>query len=207
MKFLKSSVALLMVIFLVGCASVQMASLENDLKAKSFEPVEEKASVYIYRNENFGGAIPMTLNVNGRTIGQTAAKTYFRLNLRPGLYNVESIAENVSTVTLQADAGKNYFIWQEVKMGLWMARSQLSHVDEATGRTGVQESKLAALRIPETDILPVGIKPGTDGRASQTDAKPLEASEKLRQLQKMYEEKLITEQEFNQKRTEIFEKF
>lgn len=38
-------------------------------------------------------------------------------------------------------AGKNYFVWQEVKMGLWMARSALQTVDEATGRKGVAECK------------------------------------------------------------------
>ena len=39
-------------------------------------------------------------------------------------------------------AGKNYYVWQEVKMGLLMARSKLSQVSEEEGKQGVMESKL-----------------------------------------------------------------
>ena len=207
MKVFKVLIGLSLAYFLVGCASVQMASMDEDLRAKSFEPPNKTASVYIYRNESFGGAIPMAVTVNGRAIGQTAAKTYFKLNLLPGLYNVESTAENVSTLALQADPGKNYFIWQEVKMGLWMARSQLSQVDEPTGRRGVQESKLASLRVPDTEILPAGAKRAVDAASAQPDAKSSNASERLKQLQRMYDGKLITAEEFNQKRKEILEQF
>lgn len=205
LRVLKITFGLVFAFFLVGCASVKMASLDEDLKAKSFQPEQGKASIYVYRNENFGAAIPMAVNVNGRAIGQTAAKTYFKLNLLPGLYNFESTAENTSSSALQADSGKNYFIWQEVKMGLWMARTQLSQVDEATGRMGVQESKLASSLIPDTEILPIGVKSTPDATANQTDVKPTSAIEKLKQLQKLYEGGLITEQEFNKKRAAIIE--
>lgn len=190
-----------------GCASVQMAPLEDDLKAKSFETSKDKASVYIYRNENFGAAIPMTVNVNGRALGQTAAKTFFKLNLLPGLYNVESTAENISSLALQADPGRNYFIWQEVKMGMWMARTQLSQVDESIGRNGVQESKLVALRVPEIEILPVATMASQSVVVNMANAASSEVSEKLRQLQKMFDEKLISAQEFDKKRAEILANF
>ena len=192
---------------MAGCASVQMASLEDDLNAKSFEPSKEKASVYIYRNETMGAAVPMTVNVNGRAIGQTAAKTYFKLNLLPGVYNVESTAENISSLALQADKGRNYYLWQEVKMGMWMARTQLSQVDESIGRSGVQESKLVALRVSEAEILPIAaVKSALEVAGKKTETDISDASEKLKQLQKMFDEKLISEQEFNQKRKEILAK-
>ena len=53
------------------------------------------------------------------------------------------IAENVSTLKLTTEPGKTYYVWQEVKMGAFMARSQLQQVDEATGRKGVLECKRA----------------------------------------------------------------
>jgi len=37
---------------------------------------------------------------------------------------------------------ENYYVWQEVKMGLLMARSKLSQVSEEEGKQGVMESKL-----------------------------------------------------------------
>jgi len=50
--------------------------------------------------------------------------------------------ENDATLTLSTEAGKNYYVWQEVKMGLLMARSKLSQVNEKEGKQGVMESKL-----------------------------------------------------------------
>ncbi len=51
-------------------------------------------------------------------------------------------SENDATQTLSAEAGKNCCVWQEVKMGLLMARSKLSQVSEEEGKQGVMESKL-----------------------------------------------------------------
>jgi hypothetical protein len=45
---------------------------------------------------------------------------------------------------VKATAGKNYFVWQEVKMGMWAARSALQEVDEKTGRDAIKECKLIA---------------------------------------------------------------
>ncbi|WP_156400810.1 hypothetical protein [Pseudomonas sp. Root329] len=40
------------------------------------------------------------------------------------------------------EAGKNYVVWQEVKVGFIKARNNLQVVDDKTGRAGVAESKL-----------------------------------------------------------------
>ena len=42
--------------------------------------------------------------------------------------------------------GKNYFVWQEVKMGIFYAGSMLQQVTEDVGRVGVMESKLLSSR-------------------------------------------------------------
>ena len=143
------------VLLLSGCASVPMAPMDQDAKAKEFLFAPGKASVYIYRNETMGAAIPMTVTINGKALGQTAAQTYFRLNVMPGKYNVESHAENVSSLPLSVEPGKNYFVWQEVKMGMWMARSLLQQVDDQTGRAGVMESKLVASVVSDNDLTPL----------------------------------------------------
>jgi hypothetical protein len=153
-----------LILVLSGCASVPMAPLAQDATAKEFAPAPSRASLYIYRNESFGAAIPMTVSVNGKALGQTAAQTYFRLSLSPGQYSVESHAENVSTLPLTVEADKNYFVWQEVKMGLWMARSHLQQVDEATGRAGVMESKLVASSVSDRDLVPLSAGGGRSRR-------------------------------------------
>jgi len=45
----------------------------------------------------------------------------------------------LTTIKLLVEAGKNYFVWQEVKMGLFSARSELKQVDDGTGRQAVAE--------------------------------------------------------------------
>jgi len=112
------------ILLVSGCASVPMAPMDHDAKAKKFLLEKNMASLYIYRSEMiFGAAIPITVTVNGKTLGKTAAQTYFWLNVVPGKYKIESYAENVSSLILSVEAGKNYFVWQEVKTGMMMPRS------------------------------------------------------------------------------------
>ncbi|TSA00095.1 MAG: DUF2846 domain-containing protein [Rhodocyclaceae bacterium] len=194
-----------LILLLTGCASVPMAPLDQDTKAKDFSPVQNKASLYIYRNESMGAAIPMTVSVNGKALGQTAAQTYFRLNLTPGKYSVESHAENVSSFPLPVEAGKNYFVWQEVKMGMWMARSLLQQVDETTGRAGVLESKLIASSISDNDLAPLDA-PMSTLPASQSTSSNESVSQKLRELQNLRKDGIITEEEFQKKKLPLMEK-
>ena len=134
---------LALAVLLTGCVSVPMASDAEDGAAKAFAAKPDRANVYVYRNETFGAAIPMTVSINGRVAGQTGPQTYFMWEVEPGLHEISSHAETVSTIQITAQAGKSYYIWQEVKMGLFMARSQLQQMDEETGRKGVLECKRA----------------------------------------------------------------
>ncbi len=193
-------VSTLLVLLLLGCASVPLAPLDQDIKAKNFMPLPNKASLYVYRNENFGAAIPMTVSLNGKALGQTAAKTYFRLNLPPGKYKIESYAENVSALLLTTEPGKNYFVWQEVKMGMWMARSLLQQTDEATGRAGVMESQLIASTVPEKDWTPLDTPAAPQAVPGDT------LSQKLRELQRLRKEGVLTEEAFLKKKGELLEK-
>lgn len=192
-------------LLVVGCASVPMAPADQDAKAKQFTPVSNKANVYIYRNENFGRAIPMTVSVNGKVLGQTAAQTYFWLQLNPGQYNLESHTENVSMLNLSAEPGKDYFVWQEVKMGLWAARSLLQQVDDKTGREGVLESKLINQSFTTVDPLPAssGVSNITDAQISLTG----NSQQKLRELQGLRKEGLISEEDYQRKKSQILKSY
>ncbi|HEY5719975.1 MAG TPA: DUF2846 domain-containing protein, partial [Gammaproteobacteria bacterium] len=115
-------VSLLLLFGLAGCASVPMSSLERDREAKAFVVPEGKASIYLYRNESFGGAIAMTVSLDGRVAGRTGPNTYMLWQVDPGRHEIVSITENESKLVLETRAGETYFVWQEVKMGMWTAR-------------------------------------------------------------------------------------
>jgi hypothetical protein len=125
-----------------GCASVPTASIERDMQTKTFAVKPDKANIYLYRNESIGAAVKMDVELNGKAVGQTAAKTYFMLEVAPGKHTLVSKAENDAVLDVPTKAGKNYFVWQEVKMGLLYARNKLMLVDETTGKAGVAECKL-----------------------------------------------------------------
>jgi len=128
---------------LVGCASVNMGSAQQDAAAKTFKAPADKAALYVYRNETMGAAIKMDVSVDGQRVGETAAKTFLYKEVAPGKHTVESRAENTDKLEVDAKPGVVYFIWQEVKMGLMSARTKLSLVGEDEGKKGVNESKLA----------------------------------------------------------------
>ncbi|WP_161957707.1 DUF2846 domain-containing protein [Aeromonas caviae] len=136
------SAALLSAALLSGCASVPMADATADAQAKQFVAPKDAANLYIYRNETFGTAVKMPVLVDGVAVGDTVAHSYILKLVTPGSHTITSKSENDATLTLSTEAGKNYYVWQEVKMGLLMARSKLSQVSEEEGKQGVMESKL-----------------------------------------------------------------
>ena len=128
---------------LAGCASVPMASMEADSGAKQFLPKRGYSNIYLYRNETFGAAIAMTVSLDGKVMGRTGPQTYFLWEVVPGKHEVVSHTENTSRITIDAKEGRNHYVWQEVKMGMWQPGSQLQEVHEEEGRKGVMECKRA----------------------------------------------------------------
>lgn len=133
--------ALLAMSFSWGCAQVQLAAPELDDAAKKFAVTQGKSNVYIYRNETMGAAVRMPLTLNGRLVAETGPNTYALLVVDSGKHTLVSKTENDSSLSLEVLPGRNYFVWQEVKMGLFAARSLLQLVDEEKGRAGVAECK------------------------------------------------------------------
>jgi hypothetical protein len=137
-------IALACVVLASGCASVNMAPPEADSAAKSYAVKPGMGNIYVYRNEVLGAAITLPVELNGKAVGATASKTYLLLPVTPGKHTLGSKGESGSTLVVDVAAGRNYFVWQEVKMGMLSGGSALHLVDEAKGKEGVAECKLIA---------------------------------------------------------------
>lgn len=146
MKYKNSliGIALLLTLLMSGCATVPMASSLEDAEAKLFKTNPDKSTLYIYRNEMLGGAVKMEVDLNGEYIGTNVAQTYIKKEVNPGKHTLVSHAENDDTLTIETQKNRNYFIWQEVKMGVLYARTKLTLVTDEIGRAGVKECKLVA---------------------------------------------------------------
>lgn len=138
-------IVLLILVVVSGCASVPMAPLSEDTQAKKFEPTQGKSSVYLYRNENFGAAIKVTVSANDKMLGQTAPFTYYLLQLEPGLHKFTCFAENTESITLNTKPDQIYFVRQEMKMGLWAARCAVYETSAEEGKAGILESNMAQI--------------------------------------------------------------
>ncbi len=131
---------------LSGCATVPMADKEVSSKAKTFEaPPAGKAGLYIYRNSTLGGALKKDVRVNGKCIGETAPNMFFY-----ELVNANE-EQNISTesefspndLKIKTEAGKNYFIRQYIKLGVFVGGAGLEQVSDSQGKADISGLSMA----------------------------------------------------------------
>ena len=136
--------SILMFSFLfTGCVQkMERVTIEEDRIAKEFKTDPELSNLYICRNETFGGAVLMPVIVNDKLIGKTEAKSFFYLQLEPGRHKIQSLTEQTQTLYIDTVKNKNYFIWQEVKWGTWVANSALHSLSEEEGKKCVLTSNM-----------------------------------------------------------------
>jgi hypothetical protein len=104
---------------------------------------EELRHAQPFRKQSARRSVKMSVALDGRILGDTAAKTFLLASVDPGPHALVSKAENDARLEFVAEPGKNVYVWQEVKMGLLMARSKLQLVDEESARARVNECSLA----------------------------------------------------------------
>jgi hypothetical protein len=131
--------------YLTGCATVPMASIEDDQLRKQFSaPSEGRAGVYLYRNSNFGSALTKTIYIDGQIVGATAPMTYFYREVSPGQHTLSTQSEfGNNDLILMTNPGLNYYVRQYIKMGVFVGGANLELVPEEDGKKGVSECKLA----------------------------------------------------------------
>ena len=127
--------------FLHGCATVSKAPATADAEAKLFKANPSVSQVYVYRNETLGAALSMPVTVDGKLAGSTGPHSYFKFNLPAGKHVITSQGDG-SKLEIDTEAGRIYYVWQEVKMGLISGGSKLQLVADDVGRKGVTESTL-----------------------------------------------------------------
>jgi hypothetical protein len=143
-----AAAAIVIACLVSGCASVNKAGRDASAQAKTFSPITDKAVVYIYRDEILGSAIKLPVTVDGIVVGETGPKSFLELALPPGPHTITTMGEKGSSLSLDAQAGQTYYYWQEVKVGMWAARSMLHKVDTEKGQNGVRECELLQTAAP-----------------------------------------------------------
>lgn len=132
--------------FLSGCASVPMESNEQSDMAKKFNgPSSGNSGLYIYRSGGLGGALKKDVWVDEKCVGETAPNVFFYEEVAGGKEHKVSTESEFSPndLLVQTEGGKNYFIQQYLKFGVFVGGAGLELVDEEKGKKAVKELKLA----------------------------------------------------------------
>jgi uncharacterized protein DUF2846 len=107
------------------------------------EDTAGKANLYVFRDESMGSAVKMSVLLDDKLLGDTAAKTFLLEAVDPGKHALVSKTENDARLDFTAEPGKNVYVWQEVKMGVLSARSALHLVEEAEAKPRINECNLS----------------------------------------------------------------
>lgn len=103
----------------------------------------DKALIYVIRSAMIGYKIHSKLAVDGKWMGVNRGKTYFYFTLEPGEHYFCSESENQDYLALTVEAGKTYFLQQQVEVGLWKARTNLVVMTEEQGRKKLEDVNLS----------------------------------------------------------------
>jgi hypothetical protein len=111
------------------------------------EQPADKALIYVVRTAIIGYKIHSKLAVDGKWVGVNRGATYFYLTLDAGEHFFCSESENQDYLALKVEAGKTYYLKQQVEMGMWKARTNLTILNEEEGKKAVAKTNLSVFEL------------------------------------------------------------
>lgn len=97
-------------VLLSACASTPEANLERDQEAKRFEPVTRDAVLYVYRPDMGNTAADTTLWANGRLVGTSLPRTYFRIIVLPGRTHLHTNGPDSGKIEVMAGGNEITYV-------------------------------------------------------------------------------------------------
>lgn len=128
-------------LLLAGC--VQLPPTPQDVQAKKFETTADKAVIYIVRpivdSSNSGMIVVGDLGIIA-----TQPRSYMRWEVTPGAHRIYGFGASSAAVTVNAEAGKLYFVRHSVygNIRTGVTTMSLQQVNEMEGRRLVEAAEL-----------------------------------------------------------------
>ncbi len=117
-------------------ACAPMPPAPGDAAAKRFEPVSDRAVIYVVRHPSERPFVAPIL-FDDQAIGSTYKGTYIRVVAPGGTHRISGMAGDSGLITLQAQPGQVYFINQTTYGYDALSGSQFQLVDAQYGRSMV----------------------------------------------------------------------
>ena len=131
--------ALVMALTLAGCQ--QLPLTPEDLQAKKFEAVPDKAAIYLVRDDPDFSRLQAEIYLGDKLLLKTYPGTYYRWEVPAGKHIITGTGSDTGTITVQVERGRIYFVQQRVD-GLRGPNSHFYLVSEAEGRAAVMRAVL-----------------------------------------------------------------
>ena len=128
--------------FLVACINPYQPPLSEEALAKQFTSLPEYSKLYIYRSQGLAEQVQIPIWVNGEAVARTSARTFLVLELQPGVHTITSRTKEEDSLTIVTEPGENYYVWQEMKLGITAVRSELHEVEPIVGKAQVGRCRL-----------------------------------------------------------------
>ena len=127
-------------LLLAGC--VQLPPTPQDLQAKKFEAVPDKAVVYLVRDYPDFSDAAATIYLGEAAMITTYAGTYYRWEAEPGTHRISGFPGDMGAIVLRVEAGRIYYVQQRVSSFFRFAQSYYQLVPEPQGRAAVMRAVL-----------------------------------------------------------------
>lgn len=133
--------AIVAALLLAGC--VPLPPSPQDIEAKQFRPVPDKAVIYLVRDRPDFSNEPASIWLGETATITTYAGTYYRWETAPGQHTISGFGPDGGSFQLATQAGGVYFVLQRYLPAFFahpQSRFQLMNADD--GRAAVLRSEL-----------------------------------------------------------------
>ena len=130
----------LCLIFLIGCSGkFDYIINENPVKPQI---KEDKALIYVMRPSFVGFAVPFKVYLDNKPVGLTKGKSYFFFYTSPGKHIIKTAAGNTTEIPLELEAGKKYYIKQDIILDAILPKNKAQIVSEEEGEKIIKKTKM-----------------------------------------------------------------
>jgi hypothetical protein len=160
-----------------------------------------QGTVYVVRPFSTGKIIRFNVFLDDQKdeseMGYNRGAQYVYFPVASGKHTIYSKAENWAAIDVDVKPNDIVFVKQDAEMGIAIARNSLSIIDPVAGKYYVMKTKLGSLsKAVKGSTAPVNEKKPE----SQSDT-----ASKLKKLQELRDKGLITQEEYDTKRSKILE--
>jgi hypothetical protein len=131
---------------MVGCSTVPLEPKNISENAKIFSlPPKGESGIYVYRDSIFGAALKKDIWIDNKCLGESAPKVFFYTTVKGNTTHIIATESEFSPnqLVINTKAGKNYFVRQYIKMGVFVGGADLELINADEAKKAISELDMA----------------------------------------------------------------